>query len=202
GGLQDAALALLVHLKLGRITGVRGRDILKAVFIGLFLGTIVGSMITYMLYRTYGFGGTEFPSPVAQLFGFLVTSLADIGDFQLPGVSFFPGIHPALALLYLLSFGVIGGTAGIQLNKRGLSAISLAVGLLIPPATAVVMLFGGFVDYRMEKLRTSGPDGVALPPSVCDQIKERSTQLLSGVVAGEAIVTVVWVMWSALTLFA
>ncbi len=201
GGLQDAALALLVHLKLGRITGVRGRDILKAVFIGLFLGTIIGSMITFMLYRTYGFGGTDFPSPVAQLFGFLVTSLADIGDLQLPGVSFFPDVHPVLALLYLLSFGVIGGVAGIQLNRRGLSAISLAVGLLIPPATAVAMLFGGYVDYRMEKLRTGGPDGRALPPSVCDQIRERSTQILSGVVAGEAIVTVVWVMWSALTLF-
>ncbi|MDF1538768.1 MAG: OPT/YSL family transporter, partial [Candidatus Thorarchaeota archaeon] len=55
GALQDAAIALLVHLKLGSLTGVRGRDIMKAVSIGALLGTFVGSLITYMLYITYGF---------------------------------------------------------------------------------------------------------------------------------------------------
>jgi len=201
GGLQDAALALLVHLRLGRLTGVRGRDILKSVFIGMILGTIAGSMITYMLYATYGFGGTEFPAPVAQLFGFLVTSIADIGEFQLPGISNLPGLHPLVALVYLLSFGVVGGIVGLQLSKRGLSAISLAVGLLIPPATAVAMLFGAFIDYRMEKTRNREGAG-AEHISMCEQRREKQTQVLSGIVAGEAIVTVVWVMWSALALFA
>jgi hypothetical protein len=201
GGLQDAALALLVHLRLGKLTGVRGRDILKSVFIGMILGTIAGSMITYMLYATYGFGGTEFPAPVAQLFGFLVTSIADIGEFQLPGISDLPGLHPLVALVYLLSFGVVGGIVGLQLSKRGLSAISLAVGLLIPPATAVAMLFGAFIDYRMEKTRNREGAG-AEHISMCEQRREKQTQVLSGIVAGEAIVTVVWVMWSALALFA
>jgi hypothetical protein len=201
GGLQDAALALLVHLRLGRLTGVRGRDILKSVFIGMILGTIAGSAITYMLYTTYGFGGSEFPAPVAQLFGFLVTSIADIGDFQLPGISDLPGLHPVVALVYLLSFGVVGGIVGLQLNKRGLSAISLAVGLLIPPATSVAMLFGAFIDYRMERIRTREGAG-AEHISMCEQRREKQSQVLSGVVAGEAIVTVVWVMWSALMLFA
>ncbi|MFW9944261.1 MAG: OPT/YSL family transporter [Candidatus Sifarchaeia archaeon] len=200
GGLQDAALALLVHLKLGRFTGVRGRDILKAVFIGMVLGTIAGSVITYMLFVTYGFGGPDFPAPVAQLFGFLVTSIADIGDFQLPGVSDLPGFHPLVALIYLLSFGIIGGIVGLQLGKRGLSAISLAVGLLIPPATAVAMLFGAFVDFRMERIRNRDLDSDE-HISMCEQKREKQSQVLSGVVAGEAIVTVVWVIWSALALF-
>jgi hypothetical protein len=52
GALQDAAIALLVHLKLGRLTEVRGRDILKAVFIGAMLGTTIGSFITFTLLQT------------------------------------------------------------------------------------------------------------------------------------------------------
>jgi hypothetical protein len=201
GGLQDAALALLVHLKLGRFTGVRGRDILKAVFIGMVLGTIAGAVITYMLFTTYGFGGPEFPAPVAQLFGFLVTSIVDIGEFQLPGISDLPGLHPLVALVYLLSVGIVGGIVGLQLSKRGLSAISLAVGLLIPPATAVAMLFGAFLDFRMERIRNrdlASDEHI----SMCEVRREKQSQVLSGIVAGEAIVTVVWVIWSALALFA
>ncbi len=202
GGLQDAALALLVHLKLGRLTGVRGRNILKAVCIGMILGTVVGSLITFLLYRTYGFGGTEFPAPVSQLFGFLVISLRELGDFQLPGVAQLPGLHPILAFVYLLSFALIGGTAGWQLNKRGYSSISLAVGLLIPPATSVTMLLGGILNYRIEKQRDvdmEQSDGVCAPG---EQISVKTSRVLSGVVAGEAIVTVAFVMWAALSMLA
>lgn len=198
GGLQDAALALLVHLKLGRLTGVRGRDIVKAVFIGMILGSLVGSMVTYGLFKNPGFGGSELPSPAAQLFGFLVISLSELGAFQLPGVGDLPGLHPFLAFLYLLIFAIAGFLAARELSKRGYSAISLAVGVLIPPATAATMLFGAYVKYRTEKKHGS----VASPIDGCEppteQVRSRLTQVLSGVVAGEAVVTIAWVVWSIL----
>jgi uncharacterized oligopeptide transporter (OPT) family protein len=200
GGLQDAAIALLVHLKLGRLTGVRGRNILKAVCIGMILGTVIGSLITFLLYRTYGFGGTEFPAPVSQLFGFLVISLRDLGNFQLPGVAELPGLHPILAFAYLLVFAVIGGLTGWQLNKRGYSSISLAVGLLIPPATSVTMLFGGILNYRIEKQRGEETERIAGVCSPGEQISIKTSRVLSGVVAGEAIVTVAFVMWAAFSM--
>ncbi|MGD2072588.1 MAG: OPT/YSL family transporter, partial [Candidatus Thorarchaeota archaeon] len=128
GALQDAAVALLVHLKLGKLTGVRGKDITKAVFVGAILGTTVGSLIIYMIYILYGFGGTEFPSPAAQIFGFLVIGLTGLGNLQLPGLDQFPGWNPVISFLYLLSFGITGAIAGRELNRRGLSAMSLAVG--------------------------------------------------------------------------
>ena len=141
GALQDAAIAFLVHLKLGRLTNVRGRDILKAVFIGALLGITVGSYITFTLFETYrGFGNTELPSPAAQLFGFLVTSLQGIGQFQLPGMNQFGDLPPILVFIYLFSFAVVGFLLGRELNKRGLSPMSLVVGILIPPATAVAIL--------------------------------------------------------------
>ncbi|MFW9803550.1 MAG: OPT/YSL family transporter, partial [Candidatus Thorarchaeota archaeon] len=198
GGLQDAALALLVHLKLGRLTGVRGRDIVKAVLIGMILGALVGSVVTFGLFKNPGFGGSELPSPAAQLFGFLVISLSQIGEFQLPGVGDLPGVHPILAFLYLLIFAIAGFLAARELGKRGYSAISLGVGVLIPPATAVTMLFGAYIKYRTEKKYGS----VASPIDGCEppteQVRSRITQVLSGVVAGEAVVTIVWVIWSIL----
>jgi hypothetical protein len=199
GAIQDAAIALLVHLKLGRMTNVRGRDILKAVFIGTILGTTVGSFITFQIFSTYGFGGVDFPSPAAQLFGFLVLSLQGIGDFQLPGLSSLPGIHPALAFLYLLAWGIGGFLAGRELSKRGLSPISLVVGVLIPPATSVTILIGGYISYRAKLLREPVPFTDHLPQQVevCDAGYSRTSRILSGVVAGEAVVTVIWVMLSA-----
>jgi hypothetical protein len=198
GGLQDAAIALLVHLKLGRLTGVRGRDIVKAVFIGMILGSLVGSVVTFGLFKNPGFGGSELPSPAAQLFGFLVISLTELGGFQLPGVEDLPGVHPFLAFLYLLIFAIAGFLAARELSKRGYSAISLAVGVLIPPATAATMLFGAYIKYRTEKKHgiVASPIDGCEPPT--EQVRSRVTQVLSGVVAGEAVVTIAWVMWSIL----
>ncbi len=197
GALQDSAIAFLLHLKLGQLTGVRGRDILKAVFVGTLLGTFVGSMITYDLYATYGFGGTEFPAPAAQLFGFLVVSLTGLSHFQLPGISSLPGVPPLLAFVYLMVFAIVGFLAGRELSKRGLSPISLAVGILVPPATTVSMLIGGFIDYRMRK----HGKGTAVGDVTETSSYRRVVKILSGVIAGEAIVTVIWVLYSAMALF-
>jgi hypothetical protein len=156
--LQVAAITLLIHLKLGRFTGVRGRDIAKAVSIGMVLSTFIGSLMIYAIYTTYGFGGSEFPSPAAQLFGFIVLSLQGIGNLEIPGVNQFPGMPQELAFLYLIAFFVAGLIAGRELSKRDMSPMSFVVGVLIPPATAVAMLFGAYIDYRVKKQDGFQPD--------------------------------------------
>lgn len=202
GALQDAAVALLVHLKLGKLTGVRGRDIFKAVFLGMMLGTFVGSLMTYMVYSTYHFGTAEFPAPAAQLFGFLVLSLQGLGHLMLPGMDspIFQGVHPIIQFVYLLSFGVIGYLVGREVHKRGSSPISLVVGLLIPPATSVTMLIGAFIDYQQKK--KSGETIDMYPDRIesAEMQQDRTSRILSGIVAGEAIVTVVWVIWNVIML--
>jgi uncharacterized oligopeptide transporter (OPT) family protein len=84
--------------------------------------------------------------------------------------------------------------------------MSLVVGILIPPATSVAMLVGGAIDYRMKERRTYpcpvGEEPKAPVPSqtkVYDVSYDRTSRILSGVVAGEAVVTVAWVMLDALT---
>ncbi|MHA1484679.1 MAG: OPT/YSL family transporter, partial [Candidatus Thorarchaeota archaeon] len=198
--LQVAAIALLVHLKLGRFTGVRGRDIAKAVSIGMVLSTFVGSLMIYAIYVTYGFGGSEFPSPAAQLFGFIVLSLQGIGNLQIPGANQFPGMPPELVFLYLILFSVAGFIAGRELGKRDMSPMSFVVGVLIPPATAVAMLFGAYIDYRVKKQDGFQPDptGYEIKSS---PLRKKMSRILSGIVAGEAIVVAIWVIWSAIILF-
>lgn len=190
GALQDSAIALLLHLKLGKLTGVRGKAILKAVFVGSILATTFGSLITHSIYSQWGFGSSDFPAPAAQLFGFLVISLRGLGNLTLPGLDRLPRMHPIFGFFYLVSFGVIGGLAGRELNKRDMSAISLAVELLIPPATSVAMMIGGLIDYRLKKKEEVDPK------DVCKNRKNRTTSILSGVVAGEGVVTILWVLWS------
>jgi hypothetical protein len=199
GAIQDAAIALLVHLKLGKMTGVRGRNIAKGVFIGSMLGASVGSVITFEIFSTYGFGGIDFPSPAAQLFGFLVLSLENLGNFQLPGLDKFTGIHPVVAFLYLLVWAIGGFLAGRELSKQGLSPISLVVGILVPPATSVTILLGGYISYRLKQQQRPIQLSEHLPQQVelCEAGYTSTSRILSGVVAGEAVVTVIWVLLSA-----
>ncbi len=201
GAVQDAAIALLVHLKLGKLTGVRGRDIVKAVFVGTMLGTTVGSLITFQLFSTYGFGGPDLPAPAAQLFGFLVTSLEGIGEgIGLPGLGGLEGLDLIIQFLYLFAWAVCGFLAGRELNRRGLSPISLVVGVLIPPATSVTILIGGYINYKFKKKQEPTvklPDHVSQQIEVCDAGYNNTSRILSGIVAGEAVVTVIWVLWSA-----
>ena len=205
GALQDAAIALLTHLKLGRLTNVRGRDILKAVFVGAMLGTTVGSFITFTLFETYeGFGGTDLPSPAAQLFGFLVESLQGIGAGGIPGMSQFGDANPILVFIYLISFGIAGFLLGRELNKRGLSPMSLVIGVLIPSATAVAIVLGGYIHYRVNG--DAEPEEPLTDEAAFQQQVElqdanygRMSRILSGIVAGEAVITVIWVLSIALT---
>ena len=142
--------------------------------------------------------------PAAQLFGFLVTSLQGIGQFQLPGMSQFGNAPPILVFCYLLSFAVVGFLIGRELIKRGLSPMSLVVGVLIPPATAVAILIGGYINYHIKKRGEGGQtivkgDGINQQIEIQDADYDRSSRILSGIVAGEAVITVLWVLGSALS---
>ena len=161
-----------------------------------------------MLFITYGFGTSEFPSPTAQLFGFLVTSLYGLSSGQLPGTGdgvvlpFIGELVFPWNIIYLIAFGVIGGLAGRYLLRKGLSPISLAVGILIPPATALAMLVGGFFDYRIKKKREMMVvAGGSEPEDLLDEQK-KTGRMLSGAISGEAIVTVIFVLWTAFMFFA
>ncbi|MFW9789268.1 MAG: hypothetical protein ACFFE1_16465, partial [Candidatus Thorarchaeota archaeon] len=75
---------------------------------------------------------------------------------------------------------------------------SLVVGVLIPPATSVTILIGGYISYRAKQIQEPAPLTDHLPQQVevCDAGYSRTSRILSGIVAGEAVVTVIWVLLS------
>ena len=126
-------------------------------------------------------------------------SLQGIGDFQLPGIGELGFDNEILAFSYLIMWGAGGFLAGRELNKRGLSPISLVVGVLVPPATSFTILIGGYISYRTKQVQKPTPLTDHLPQQVeiIDAGYTKTSRILSGIVAGEAVVTVIWVMLSA-----
>ena len=105
-----------------------------------------------------------------------------------------------MIFLYLIVFSVAGFIAGRELSKRDMSPMSFVVGVLIPPATAVAMLFGAYIDYRVKKQDGFQPDPAG-NETTFSPLRKKMSRILSGIVAGEAIVVAIWVIWSAIILF-
>jgi uncharacterized oligopeptide transporter (OPT) family protein len=105
----------------------------------------------------------------------------------------FPGVHPVLVFLYLMVYAVSGFLIGRYLEKRKLSGMSFAVGLLVPAATAVTITVGGFIDYWVSKESRPATDEPIVQQEVSSPRYEKTNRFLSGIVAGEAIVTVAFV---------
>jgi uncharacterized oligopeptide transporter (OPT) family protein len=82
--------------------------------------------------------------------------------------------------------------------------MSLVIGVLIPSATAMAIVLGGYIHYRV--MKDTEPEKPLTDENAIQQQVElqdanysRMSRILSGIVAGEAIVTVVWVLSIALT---
>jgi uncharacterized oligopeptide transporter (OPT) family protein len=129
-----------------------------------------------------------------------------LGNLQLPYVDRLVQLHPALAhpvlaFFYVFMFGLFGYLLSRQLLKAGLSPITLAVGLLIPPATTATMMIGALIDYRTKKHQQLSWETDTMQTTTQSPEYDRTSRLLSGVVSGEAIVIAVWALGSAILLF-
>ena len=177
--IQSAAVTLLGRYVLGRRLGVDDSDIRVAAIIGTLFGTVIGTWVIYTFSRPpFGFGTHEFPAPTAQLMGFTVLGLMELTSLSLPFVNEF-------GLPYVLFFIFLGIGVSVFLNKLKTSPISLAVGLLIPPAYSIPLLIGGLISRYINKHKKNE--------------LEKYKQLLGGVVAGEGIVIVIQILWLAIS---
>lgn len=166
--IQSAAVTLLGRYVLGRNLGVDDNTVRVAAIIGTIFGVFIGTWIIYTFSRPpFGFGTHEFPAPTAQLMGFTVLGLMELTSLSLPFANNY-------GIPYLLLFLAIGIVVSIIIQKRKISPINLAVGLLIPPAYSIPLLIGGLLAKKASK---------ATETKVF-----RYKQILSGIIAGEGIV--------------
>ncbi|MEQ9716056.1 MAG: OPT/YSL family transporter [Candidatus Asgardarchaeia archaeon] len=175
--VQSAAVTLLGRYVLGRRLKVHDETIRKSAITGTIFGTIIGTWLIYIFSKPpFGFGTHEFPAPTAQLMGFTVLSLMKLTTFSLPFADEF-------GIPYLIGFLSLGIAASIALHKRNISPITLAVGLLIPPAYSIPLLLGGLISKYVQN-RT-------------EEIINKYKQILGGVVAGEGLIIALHVLWIA-----
>ncbi len=62
------------------------------------------------------------------------------------------------------------------------------------------MLFGAYIDYRVKKQDGFQPESTDYE-TTSSPLRKKMNRILSGIVAGEAIVVAIWVVWSAIVLF-
>ncbi len=194
--IQAVALRVIGSFKVGREIKVKDRTVFISILYGVIFGAVVGSLIIFLLYQTYGFGTASLPAPTAAISGIFYLTF-----FQLKTPIFQPGtIFASFNLFtgiqyyqqnqysqYISIFFLLGIMIGLVLSKYNLSPISFLVGVLIPPAYSFSILLGGGLNYYVYRKNKH---------NLKDYLKKDTEyhQSLSGVSAGEGLVYLVWIL--------
>jgi uncharacterized oligopeptide transporter (OPT) family protein len=203
--MQTSAIRVIGWFKVGREIKVKDRTVIKSLLYGVVFGAVVGSLIIFLLYQTYGFGTSYFPAPTAAITGIFFLSIL---QFKTPVFSsttsvaqnlviiqysqqiyqyfFQPYVEP-LVKYYPYIFFIVGFGIGLALSKFDLSPISFLIGVLIPPAYSFTVMIGGGLNYIVYRRNKKNPEEYA-------EKESRYQQSLSGVSAGAGLVYLVWIL--------
>jgi hypothetical protein len=207
---QQSTARYLGRIKVGRELKVKDRIITKAMLIGIVFGAFISAFIIMQLYAWGGFGTATFPAPAAAIAGLFFMSMVELRNLTYLGAfagattitdptAIFQNIINAFEPWYeqswflegysmgaLLCFSV-GFAVGIILSKYDWSAISLAVGIIIPPYIGVTMLFGGLLNYYVYRKNKAEP---------AKYLKEETKYLnaLAGAATGDGVTMILWIL--------
>ena len=204
--IQAVTLRVIGAFKVGREIKVKDRTVFISILYGVIFGAVVGSLIIFLLYQTYGFGTSYLPAPTAAISGIFFLSILQIktpvfqpgamsgaqgltiiqNSQQIYQIVFQPIMEPWVQYFPQIFF-IVGMIIGIALSKYNLSPISFLVGVLIPPAYSFSILLGGGLNYYVTRKNKH---------NLKDYIKKDTEyyQSLSGVGAGEGLVYLVWIL--------
>ncbi|MGQ9720121.1 MAG: OPT/YSL family transporter [Candidatus Jordarchaeum sp.] len=205
--IQATALRVIGAFKVGREIKVKDRTVFLSILYGVLFGAVLGSLIIFLLYQTYGFGTSNLPAPTATITGIFFLSFLQFKTpvFQPGTMLAFQGLtiiqisqQMYLGLLSVITpnsfelhytkiFFTIGLIVGLLLLKYNLSPISFLVGVLIPPMYSFSILLGGGLNYYVYRKNKH---------NLKDYLKKDTEyhQSLSGVSAGEGLVYLVWIL--------
>lgn len=209
--MQQSAGRFIGRVKVGRVLKVKDKIVTKAMLVGIVFGAFISGYIIMELYSVGGFGTTTFPAPAAAITGLFFMTVVELKNAWLGGGGGAAGAagaaDPTSAILQYVSdlfkpwyaqnwfveqYGAVvflaaGFAIGLVLAKFDWSPISLAVGLLIPPAYGFTMLLGGLLNFHVYRKYKE------------DKAKYYREEMkyqhaLGGAATGDGVVQVFWIL--------
>ncbi|MCL6451143.1 MAG: OPT/YSL family transporter [Acetobacteraceae bacterium] len=160
-----AAMTMMNTFKAGSLLETDPRALVLAQAVGAAAGSLAGTAGICAMARAYRFGSEGLPAPVSAAWGALLSGLVQ-------------GRVPAsINLAVAGAFGA--AAAGLQL--AGVSAVSVGIGVMIPPAYSAVMLLGALWRRAEEALvrRRGRP---------AEDAAQSGQSLAAGLIVGQGLV--------------
>jgi len=122
-------------LKQAEFCGVEARGLPSMAMAGVAIGSLICVPILELFNGLYGIGSAALPAP----FSFMWLEMA---SSAVSGVMP-PSINPCLILL--------GAALALIFYRYRISAVTVAIGLLLPVSTSVAIIIGGIIAWAIEK---------------------------------------------------
>lgn len=184
---EISSTATMHSLKLASLTDVRERDMLKAILISAIPGAAIGAGTIWLFINVFGGLGTSaFPCPTAYVTGGYVFGVRE---------AIVGGILPEMYDLRFILAGILISIAFSYFQSRvkmsGISPITFAIGMLVPPTYIFPMSLGAALDVYLKRKyqRDAEAHGKA---------RTKWTVIASGLFAGEGVILM---LFSFSTLF-
>lgn len=168
-------------LKLGSLTEVSEKDILKAVFISIIPGAAIGAGTIWLFINVFGGLGTSvFPCPTAYVTGGYVFG---VREAIVKGV--LPEMYDLRFVLTGIIVSIIFSYFQSKRDLRGISPITFAIGMLIPPTYILPMSIGATLDIYLKKRYSKDAKAHG-------KVRTKWTAITSGLFAGEGVVIMLY----------
>jgi uncharacterized oligopeptide transporter (OPT) family protein len=186
---EISSTRVMRNLKLGSLTEVAEKDVLKATLLATLPGAFIGAGTVWIFANIFGGLGTDvFPCPGGYVTGGYVLMVREAL------------VHGVLPPMYDLRFLLIGVASAIvfsyiqsRMKIGAFSPITLAIGMLIPPTYVFPMFLGAALDIYLSK--RYGRDR-----QTYDKERQKWTVINSGLFAGEGLILMIVTFASLLPL--
>jgi putative OPT family oligopeptide transporter len=172
GSVVAESEAVIQSYKTGHMIGSTPKYLTYMQLMAIPLSALVLSYVYPKLSETYGVGpDTPLPSPISQKWVGFAQILKKGTD------ALAPSALTALVIAVVLGIVFTVLEQNPKIKKWVPSPTGIGIGMLVPAAYVVTMLFGGLIDWYVRKKDPQGADGKVLP-------------LASGFIAGDALIGV------------
>jgi uncharacterized oligopeptide transporter (OPT) family protein len=174
---EMSSTRIIRSLKLGSLTEVSEKDVLKATLLVTLPGALIGAGVVWIFINVLGGLGTDmFPCPTGYVTGGYV-----LGIRQAIVSGTLPAMYDWRFILVGIMIAVLFSYLQSKIKVETVSPVTFAIGMLIPPTYIFPMVLGAVLDVYLT--RKYGKD-----VEVYGRERKKWTVITSGLFAGEGLV--------------